>query len=104
MFISNHNNLNPPVTPSTTPLGPGPTPNTVTLPLTTCVLPASLMTSAQSPTLTALARSSKSCSSSGTCRAILGWPEDSQRLSKGWGDEGDDEGDGDEGEEERRDL
>lgn len=66
-----YNSLNPPVTPSTTPLGPGPTPNTVALPLTTCVRPASRTTRAHRPAPSARARSVSSSASEATCVAIL---------------------------------
>ena len=78
-----YNNFNPPVTPSTTLLGPGPTPKHVTLPALICVLPASLTTLAQSPAPTALACNSIISSSLLTCSATFACPPLSHRFNTG---------------------
>lgn len=71
-FIAkSYNNFKFPVTISTTLLGPGPMPSTVALPLAICVLPASCITLAHSPKLTACACSSSISSSLFTCTVTL---------------------------------
>jgi hypothetical protein len=67
-----HKSFKPPVTLSTTPLGPGPTPNTVHVPPATCVLPASLTTRAQRPSRRAAwVKDASSFIPPRACRAIF---------------------------------
>jgi hypothetical protein len=75
-----HNNFNPPVIRSTTLFGAGPTPNTVRLPASICVRPASAITSAVTPKLLAMPISSVMSSWLLICTAILACPFRSQRF------------------------